>query len=317
MIRKPAPDGLFMPLANQRAREALVEAIGSAWLDDQSIPRRLDSLAEQLGVSRVLEKPLSAVARSEVGASQAKDGRNRVAQRSSHGNVDAMLVPAGGTYTIILNEKSTPARRRYSMAHELAHLVTERHSGESPRQNSTRFRQQSNEHSDREVERFCDQIAAEILMPADRFIESAGRLSFSLSSLPSLANLYQTSITSTAIRLAELLPGPGLLVRWSRIRGGPLVPSWQVRNEQDGPQVDGISRFGRRRGEVFEGAREAWKDAKCHLTWESLRVRTMKASQRYVGSHEYETESVGFGSGQNRFVLSLTYLDRRLAPEPN
>ena len=278
-------------MADRRAKEALVGAIGEAWLDAQPIPRRLRDFAERLGVSDVLLRPLA-------GNGQA--------------NVDAMLVPIGDSYTIVLNERSTDTRRRYSMGHELGHLVALRGSGPS-NDRSARFRMQRNEHSDRLEERYCDQIAAEILMPADKFRESAREFGMSLNSLQKLAGFYGTSVTAAALRLAELLPSPGLLVRWSRTQGGPLTPSWQIRNELDGPHVDGISRFGKRRHETFEGAQRAWRDTKCHLTWETLRARASKSSRRYLSLRGYETESIGFGSGSGRFVLSLSYLDRHLS----
>ena len=285
-----------MPPKIRCARAALVDVAGSEWLGRQGIPRRLEEFAERFGVESVTYRPLTT---------------------SNRGSVDAMLVMADGDHTIVVDEKSTETRRRYSIAHELAHLVVLRSMGLSTSGMSVpRYRQRQDGHSDPEEERLCDQIAAEILMPADSFIENAGKFGPSLNSLRNLANIYFTSITSTAIRFTELLAGPGLLVRWKRSRSGSLTPSWQIRNELDGPHVDGISRFGKRSHETFDGAQRAWKDSNCHLTWETLRARASKSSRRYVSLREYETESIGFGSGQGRFVLSLTYLDRHLALGP-
>jgi len=81
------------------------------------------------------------------------------------------------------------ARRRFTIAHEIAHAVFERTGPHCPRKG-------------RELERICDMIAGEILVPYDSLNSLDGRR-LDLDALSDLADTYQTSLTSMAIRCAK------------------------------------------------------------------------------------------------------------------
>jgi hypothetical protein len=92
---------------------------------------------------------------------------------------------------IVYSPNLSLSRRRFTIAHEIGHAVFETTGPRCPR-------------SGDEVERLCDMIATELLMPRARFLETVDR-DISLDKIMAVARLFQTSITATAIRFAELL----------------------------------------------------------------------------------------------------------------
>jgi Zn-dependent peptidase ImmA (M78 family) len=100
------------------------------------------------------------------------------------------LVRHGGTLQILCASGLSAERRRFTIAHEIGHLVIEQHARRSVRQS-------------KEVERLCDMFAAELLMPTSAFGGAVGK-STRLRDLPALARSFQVSLTSAAIRWAEL-----------------------------------------------------------------------------------------------------------------
>lgn len=125
-------------------------------------PTELDAIAKRLGIREVISAEMHA------------DGELR-------GRNDG--------YTIVVSSNQGAARRRFSLAHEIAHVIVKRSRSESA--------------SGRELERLCDDMAAELLMPASMFRLEAGPRP-DAGRIRRLAIRYRTSITATAMRCAEL-----------------------------------------------------------------------------------------------------------------
>ena len=111
------------------------------------------------------------------------------------------------------------ARRRFTIAHEIGHVVLQKvaHGRVSP----------SNE-----LERLCDMFATELLMPKPVFLREIDH-DFHLSGLPDLAHRFRVSLTSAAIRLAEIrkvsiFETDKTEVRWGVgiVRRGPRLHSF-------------------------------------------------------------------------------------------
>ena len=81
-------------------------------------------------------------------------------------------------------------RRRFTIAHEMGHAIFER-AGWDPR------------HSGPEVERLCDMLAAEILMPKLVFLERLGTY-MSIKQLFELKQIFQVSLRAIAFRCFSL-----------------------------------------------------------------------------------------------------------------
>ena len=82
-------------------------------------------------------------------------------------------------------------RRRFTIAHEMAHALFETSGPRCPRYG-------------RELERLCDMFATEILMPKNAFLKTIGS-DVTLNKVFEVAAVFQTSLSATAIRFCELL----------------------------------------------------------------------------------------------------------------
>ena len=94
-----------------------------------------------------------------------------------------------GGYRIVCSLDQPPSRRRFTVAHELAHVILERTGRNAPRAGDS-------------VERVCDMLAAECLMPTSVF-EDQLPAAPTLTDVVNLAQTFGTSITATAIRCAQ------------------------------------------------------------------------------------------------------------------
>jgi Zn-dependent peptidase ImmA (M78 family) len=249
-------------------------------------------LGKELGVKNVLTRPMTGA-------------------QEQHPGIDAMLVPLPEGYSVVINERAPETRRAYSLAHELAHIMLlELKSSAEGVPKAKRYRS-ANEKWKAE-ERLCDAIAAELLMPEDKFSEVVARYGQSVEHLPRLANMFGTSLTSTAIRYWELLPEPCHLISWKpRVQEREVIaPNWQMRNTSPGPKIYSVTAFSIARRNEFQTLRKAWRTMRTSVSYESLLVKHVTSGKRYARPAPFETESIGFGASNNRTVLSAVYLGR-------
>jgi hypothetical protein len=112
---------------------------------------------------------------------------------------------AGKAFRIVCAANQSPVRRRFTIAHELGHAVLESTGPRAPRVGS-------------ELERLCDRLAAEILMPLVTFRSALGDRPAVASTIRELASQFQTSLSAAAIRCSELRPISVLEIQRGRIR---------------------------------------------------------------------------------------------------
>lgn len=132
---------------------------------------------------------------------------------------DGMLEHRKGRFHIYCNldrvERRDSARARFTLGHELGHYFIDDHrraleNGEVPAHPS-----KCDYESKNPVEREADHFSSNLLMPAKRFLAQAKRAGMGLRGVLALANHFDTSITSTAIRYATLEVGPCAIMKWS------------------------------------------------------------------------------------------------------
>jgi IrrE N-terminal-like domain len=169
----------------------------------------LESIAARLGVRNIVEQPLPA---------------------------DGALVPTGqGSYVMKINSMGSRERRRFTLAHEIGHLILQ----ES-------FKAMTSCQRDPELEGACDSIAAELLMPASVINPYVLNLSDpSPSNLVQIANRFHVSLRAAAHRVHYDLR------LWSQSIG-----LWQFEEEGSSEQSDAPSDCPRERW--FVGKR-LWK----------------------------------------------------------
>ena len=98
-----------------------------------------------------------------------------------------------GAFKIVCSAGQAPERRRFTIAHELAHILFEKTGPRAPRVGA-------------DLERLCDMLAAEILMPKAVFQAALRQSTVDTSVVKRLATRFQTSLTATVLRCAELRP---------------------------------------------------------------------------------------------------------------
>ncbi len=255
----------------------------------------LESLAAELGVKSRLTRPLTGI-------------------KDQHPGVDAMLVPLPGGYSVVINENAPYGRQRFSLAHELGHimlLATETSTLTSP--TPTRYRSSNSAVNDTKAEEhLCDAIAAELLMPEKMFTDEIRKFGASLMHLSRLANVFDTSLTATAIRYRDLLPEPCHLIQWesSIRRNGDIVAEWKMRDRVPGPYLHPVVGSSSARPNEFSTVRKNWSTLKKSKSLESLLVNEVIAGKRYVQTRTFEAESMGFGYQKSRAALTAVYLSR-------
>lgn len=117
-------------------------------------------------------------------------------------------------FEIAYNESEPAVRRRFTIAHEIGHAVIERTGPRCPRHG-------------RELERICDLIASELLMPSD-VLKDHVRLPVDLAGMSRIASRFDVSLTAVAIRSSAEF---GVIV--AQVEGDELAwcsvsPRWEL-----------------------------------------------------------------------------------------
>lgn len=214
--------------------------------------------------------------------------------------LDGMVLPLEAGYKIVLNS-NRPSRVRFSWAHELGHIILQSGGLTGPRAGRA-------VRSYKETEDLCDRIAAEILMPKEQFREHMERSHGTLAAVPTLAQIFDASILSTAIRYTDLLTMPAVLSVW-KTEADQLKFGWRHANGHCRPYSFGIPKGTRARETGREGPYMAHQTTDVVRTEETLLVSRRSRDGERHNWVRFPTESMGFGSYQNRFVLSLSYVE--------
>lgn len=143
---------------------------------------------------------------------------------------EAQIIGVGERAKLIVNECSPVNRRRFSVGHELGHWHY--HHGESLLCRAIDITDQKiNRVSGQE--RVANVYAADLLLPGYIFQPIANQYSrITIEAVEELANLFNTSLTATAIRLAEVGSDMILLICYGRngrkwfVRGPDVPERW-------------------------------------------------------------------------------------------
>jgi IrrE N-terminal-like domain len=104
-----------------------------------------------------------------------------------------------GTCRICLNAKDAVERRRFTLCHEIAHIVLKLRSDHSTQPWTT---------GRPLVERLCDLFAVELLLPDRLFQSAAEDAPVSLAGVDGLAVQFEASVTATGSRFADTVSAP-------------------------------------------------------------------------------------------------------------
>ncbi len=192
-------------------------------------------LLEMAGDPQSLEEAIRVVAnRFLEGVSVPPTDLDLIRQRLNICAIDTEDLPFSGElrrdrsgFRIVCSKHLSLTRRRFTIAHEMAHAILETTGPRCPRVGN-------------ELERICDRLASELLMPKQVFVDSVGS-GLSIEKIFKLAHVFGTSISATAIRCAELLGvsafgTEGKIVSWAYgvvKRGSTLTTDEELRKAID------------------------------------------------------------------------------------
>lgn len=216
---------------------------------------------------------------------------------------NGMLLKLYNGHIIKTNKNDYVMRQNFTGAHELGHILFSELKLENYIQNieyrtfnpPALARSRSNA-----IERLCDAAATELLMPEAVFRKYLLSFSISVNSIEPLAHIFRTSIQATAFRIAEVSTEPCLILMWqlwpiNKPKGFMLircvVPGRKFRAMP-------LHTFVKHPSTLYK-AYENGSSVKSH-----------KLFRRGTDVKRLPMESKGFGRGENRYVVSLAFLDR-------
>ena len=230
-------------------------------------------------------------------------------EKSELGEVDAVLVKLYDGDVIKLNKNHHPLRQNFSCAHEIGHILfRELNQQMQSYINSIEYRTFNPSASDkaryRAKERLCNVAATELLMPNTIFRNYLSDLGASISSIEKLSNIFRVSIQATARRIAEINTEACISLLWrllksSRNRSLRLV--WCV-----GPGRNAINK----NYNIPIHTRITYPSTLHKAYQYDSTVTCHKLFKLENGNKRLRMESKGFGRGENRYVVSLAFLER-------
>ncbi len=181
-------------MSNQPA-ERLAEAVRIRCPEARTVPVDLPRLAWRLKVDNIAYLPII------------EDGR---------------LETDGSRARILVRKSSNATRQRFTIAHELGHLLLTQAGQTAVERRLT---------TDNEVERFCDQFAAALLLPRSWVSDCFGGKAQTLDTVRELARATDTSLAASLVRLQQTLGWRSMLLQWQitagiwKFRWGAGVPN--------------------------------------------------------------------------------------------
>lgn len=117
---------------------------------------------------------------------------------------DAVFVPLPGRRRIIINARvRSTGRRRFSLAHEIAHSWFDDPSGARYFLRTLDRKAYESDPASAALEKCCDAGAAELLMPQPWFSEELMQCGLGAAAVPEIAGRFAVSLEAAALRIIE------------------------------------------------------------------------------------------------------------------
>ena len=220
------------------------------------------------------------------------------------GKVSGLLLRQRDGYVIKLNSNHSLARQAFSCAHEIGHLLLNELGLERYIQTLEyrRFDPQKTLRTRAGMrERLCDVAAAELLMPKEVFKRYLEMSSLTVGCILPLARTFSASVSSTAMRIAEVSSEPCVVTFWKPVRdkrSPDLVCSWC--SGWYAPQGT-LQR-------LEPVAQRVMPPSTLHVAYQGkVTTKSSRIFRRGTGTEteRLRTEAMGFGNGETRLVISI------------
>lgn len=217
-------------------------------------------------------------------------------------DADAFLVQASDGYVVGINAAHSPERQRFSIAHELAHLflIEQRQQRVEPiaaRCANVSVGLKTLPTESKPIERFCQQAAAELLMPSEWFAREACQRPPSIGSVVFLARHFRVSVPAIVVRLGELAPWSCIFMV-SKYTDRPGCAERKLR----------ISWFARHEDMRYYVPRHKPIPQQSSI-WQAFRAgyKTQSTERLELGGlrGNFMVESAAFGRSKKRYVLTI------------
>lgn len=160
----------------------------------------MDELTAISRARRLLEKHNSARAPVDIVTIAEAEGFEVKESDKLEPGAAGMLLQRGGRKLIVVNKNDHPYRRRFTIAHELAHQILNLpsvHGARVPSDELERYGRRPKE------EILCDVFAAECLVPWKSIQPQANDLPFTIETISELSEQYEASKPCVASRFAQ------------------------------------------------------------------------------------------------------------------
>ncbi|MEI7831633.1 MAG: ImmA/IrrE family metallo-endopeptidase [bacterium] len=110
---------------------------------------------------------------------------------------------------VIIKENDPHTRQRFTLAHELAEFLFDH-------QNNLAGGISLGDWWRSDKEKYCDQCAADLLMPDTTFLPRLAQLGISMDAASHLAKEYDTSFSATMLKMVRCAQGSHLMIVWKK-----------------------------------------------------------------------------------------------------
>lgn len=219
------------------------------------------------------------------------------------GELGGILLRYSDGYVIKVNKNHPMTRQNFSFFHEVGHILLddlESCIAKIDFRSGTFNPQMVDRERSKSIEHLCDVAASELLMPENVFKTYLSDSDISINSLEMLARIFNTSIQTTAIRIAETSLKPCISMLWKQQPGNSniLRSAWQI-----GPGRKQSSKNRYYLMQSFVGNSSA-----LYKSYQSNEItKCYKTFKTFSGNQRFSMESKGYGHGKLRHVISLVF----------
>jgi len=143
---------------------------------------------------------------------------NADVKRTTLSDCEGNIIGTDEKAIITVSNDADPRRQRFSLGHELGHWVNDRGKNLTYRcdTNDMRQRNMSKNNFRQQKEVRANQFSAELMMPIHIFSRYLNNLDITTDSVNYLANEFNVSRTSAAIRFVEVSSYPCMIICWDK-----------------------------------------------------------------------------------------------------
>ncbi len=169
-------------------------------MDETDVRQRARAFVAEVDVSNIREdlSPYVTAANAKVKKDELDEGESGYT-----------ITKPNGKHIITVNSLETEERQRFTICHEIAHIVLGLESSHDEVPSWSYAKRHANEVA-------CDTFAAELLMPYQQWLSVAPKEEPSLELVQYMANMFETSFPAAASRFASLSDIPCAFVTMER-----------------------------------------------------------------------------------------------------